>query len=282
MDSLLVVTWNVHVGGGDLEQFVAHLRAGQFTDGAPVADFVLLLQEVYRESEGVPPPRRRARVADRIETHPAEGERLPIDVAAARLGLNVLYIPSMHNGRGRGGMHEDRGNAILSTLPLEEPVALELPVVRQRRVAVAGTTSGRTSSGHEWTLQVTSAHLENRGGRDIVGVAGRAQQAEWLLAALPPADLAVLGGDMNTWVQGAAEPAVAVVLPHFPETPDSLPLGPTHTSHVVVRARLDYLFARVPGGAMRDYRRVPEQYGSDHYPIMAWIHFPRDAAAVLP
>jgi endonuclease/exonuclease/phosphatase family metal-dependent hydrolase len=278
VDSLLVVSWNVHVGGGDLAQFVGQLRTGELTGGAPVADYVLLLQEVHRESEHVPHARRGMRVADRIETHPAAGERVSIDVLAERLGLNVIYIPSMNNGHGRvRDMNEDRGNAILSTLALVDAVALELPIVRQRRVAVVGTTRGRTSTGHDWELQLTSAHFENRGGRDIVGLHGRGRQAEWLMTALPAAEFAVLGGDLNTWVQGPAEPAVSAVLPHFPETPSTLPDGPTHTSHGVVRARLDYLFARVPGGSMRDYTRVPDQYGSDHHPVMAWIHFPESA-----
>lgn len=282
IDSLLVVSWNVHVGGGDLERFVAELRAGELTGGGEVEDFVLLLQEAYREAETVPRPGRRMRVAERIETHPPDTERQSIDVVAERLDLHVVYIPSMHNGRGAGrDVHEDRGNAILSTLPISEPVALELPVVRQRRVAVAGIMRGRTSAGHDWELQVISVHLENRGGRDIVGVSGRGAQAEWLMAALPHAELAVMGGDLNTWVQGAAEPAVTAVLPHFPETPAELPGGPTHTSHLVVRRNLDYIFARMPGGAMRDYRRVPHQYGSDHYPMIAWLHFPQPATEVL-
>src|SRR5688572_11728442 len=47
MDELVVATWNVHVGGGDLLGFVQDLKSGAVT-GKPVSDFVLLLQEAYR------------------------------------------------------------------------------------------------------------------------------------------------------------------------------------------------------------------------------------------
>src|SRR5690606_31187168 len=50
-DSVLVVAWNNHVGGGALEQFVDDVRAGRLTNGDSVHHFVLLLQEVYRSSD---------------------------------------------------------------------------------------------------------------------------------------------------------------------------------------------------------------------------------------
>ena len=45
VESLAIVTWNVHVGGGDVEDVVARLRRGDFTEGRPVPHFALLLQE---------------------------------------------------------------------------------------------------------------------------------------------------------------------------------------------------------------------------------------------
>jgi endonuclease/exonuclease/phosphatase family metal-dependent hydrolase len=188
----------------------------------------------------------------------------------------VVYVPSMRNGELTGDAGgEDRGNAILSTLPLHDALALELPVVRQRRVAVVAVVRGRTSAGAAWELQLTSAHLENRGGSDLLGVQGRAAQAEWLVESLPPARAAVLGADLNTWVRGERESAARMLMPHYPSTPAAQPPGPTHVSHLIIRARLDYLFARVPGGRMTDYERAPSLYGSDHYPMLAWIHPPR-------
>src|SRR5262245_38393304 len=43
-DSFAVVSWNVHVGGGDVDRFVTDLRAGRLTKGRPISQFVLLLQ----------------------------------------------------------------------------------------------------------------------------------------------------------------------------------------------------------------------------------------------
>src|SRR5688500_4179236 len=53
-DSIAIVSWNTHVGGGDIERFVRDLRGGRFTNGDSVRHFVLLLQEVYRASDSVP------------------------------------------------------------------------------------------------------------------------------------------------------------------------------------------------------------------------------------
>jgi endonuclease/exonuclease/phosphatase family metal-dependent hydrolase len=276
VDSLLAVSWNVHVGGGDLALFTRQLRSGVLTGGGPVRHFVILLQETFRYDDEMPAMNGAMRGAPRIARSPPAGERLPIDEAARELGLSVAYVPSMRNGvlnADAGG--EDRGNAIVSTLPLHDVLALELPVVRQRRVAVAAVVRGRTSSGAAWELQVASAHLENRGGPDLVGVQGRAAQAEWLMERLPPARAAVLGADLNTWVRGGRESAARLLMPHYPSTPAAHPPGPTHVSHLILRGRLDYLFARVQGGRMTSYERVPALYGSDHYPLLAWIHLPR-------
>jgi endonuclease/exonuclease/phosphatase family metal-dependent hydrolase len=275
LDSLLVVTWNVHVGGGDLRAFVADLRSGVLTGGRPVRHFALLLQEAFRRSDELPDPVHGMEWPPSIGEHPPTGTRTPTEHTAAELGLNMVYVPSMRNGGSRArGEREDRGNAILSTLPLERPVALELPFERQRRVAVVATVRGRSSTGAAWELQLATAHLENRADEDIVGVRARSRQAQWLVAALPPAAAAVLGADLNTWVRGHREEAKEEVLPHFPETVRELPPGPTHQSFVFFRGRLDYLFARVPGGSMTDYVRAPDSYGSDHFPLLAWIHFP--------
>ena len=54
IDRLAVVTWNVHVGGGDIADFVARLRRGEFTGGTAIEHFVLLLQEAYRRDPTVP------------------------------------------------------------------------------------------------------------------------------------------------------------------------------------------------------------------------------------
>ena len=50
---------------------------------------------------------------------------------------------------------EDRGNAILSTLPLTEPVAVELPGERQRRVVIIAKAA---------SISLAVVHLDALGG----------------------------------------------------------------------------------------------------------------------
>src|SRR6266849_2027183 len=52
-DRLAIVSWNLHVGGGDVDGLIRRLRAGEFTGGEPVEQFVLLLQEAYRRDEAI-------------------------------------------------------------------------------------------------------------------------------------------------------------------------------------------------------------------------------------
>jgi hypothetical protein len=47
-DSLAIVTWNTHVGGGSLGYFIRQLRTGVLTGGRRVDHFVILLQETFR------------------------------------------------------------------------------------------------------------------------------------------------------------------------------------------------------------------------------------------
>jgi endonuclease/exonuclease/phosphatase family metal-dependent hydrolase len=276
LDSLMLVSWNVHVGGGDIRGFVEALRRGAVTGGGPVEHFALLLQEVHRDGISIPAPRAGTFFGARIAVHPPAGRRASVEALARELALHLLYIPSMRNGTVTGSAAEDRGNAILSTLPLRDPLALELPVERQRRVAVAATIDGSDSRGRTWSLQLVSVHLENRvsastdGLFGVPGVAARGRQMRWLLDRLPQAERSVLAGDLNTWLRAEGEQAAQTALARYPHTP-ALPRGPTHVSHSVFRSRLDYIFARVPGGSMAGYTRAGSAYGSDHFPLLAWI-----------
>ena len=45
IDRLWVISWNMHVGSGDLAAVVAALSSGRLTDGEPVADLVLLFRK---------------------------------------------------------------------------------------------------------------------------------------------------------------------------------------------------------------------------------------------
>src|SRR6476661_1956567 len=204
-NSLVVLTWNTHVGGSDIAGMVRDLREGRFTNGTPVEHFVLLLQEAHRASADVPfgvdadAPRPQ---------HPMShaGRRVDIVETARELGLELFYVPSMANGRPEAGLPEDRGNAILSTLPLHDLAAIELPFEAQRRVVAAATVSGTTAEGAPWSLRLVNVHLDNksRPSRLLQSFGGaRTRQARALVQALGnDSSATVVGGDMNTWSLG--------------------------------------------------------------------------------
>jgi endonuclease/exonuclease/phosphatase family metal-dependent hydrolase len=273
LDSLAVISWNSHVGGGDLTRMVGDLRAGRLTGGVPLRHFVLLLQEVHRADAELPRAVAGARVPSRVEGEPATGVRRDIVTTARELGLSLYYIPSMRNGVGLSAEPaEDRGNAILSTLPLSELRAIELPFEAQRRVAVAATIRGSGRHG-EWELQLTSAHLDTRstGSRVLASLgAGRRRQAEGLLTGLQDDVPTVVAGDLNTWSLEPLESAVPFLRAHFPQTP----IGPEESTFSTgwgYSRRLDHMFFRLPDGWQARYARVDDRYGSDHHPLLAWV-----------
>ena len=56
LDQVAIVSWNVHVGSGDIHVFLQHLTDGQLTGGEPVREYVLLVQETFRSGSAVPNP----------------------------------------------------------------------------------------------------------------------------------------------------------------------------------------------------------------------------------
>ena len=54
IEDITFVSWNVHVGSGDIRAFVKDLTSGDHTEGRPVRHYVLMLQEAVR-TEGAPP-----------------------------------------------------------------------------------------------------------------------------------------------------------------------------------------------------------------------------------
>ena len=270
--TLVVLSWNVWIGRGRLLDLVSRIRSGDFAaQGAePDAPLVVLAQEVYRSDSTIPPD-STGRAGRMLVAQ--LGEQEDIVETARALGMNLRYAPSMRNG----AMQSDRGNAILSTLPLEAAEALELPLVLQRRVAV----SAMVRVGHR-SLRVVTAHLDPRGppGHRWLGAAGRALQAQHLLSSLRD-DTVILGADLNLG-RGRYERAWRVlrdagfsfgVPPSFPTW--------RHTFHALPRLVLDYLLVRDPSGAVEHARvhrldehprdRGPLVFGSDHHPLLARI-----------
>lgn len=240
---LVVVSWNTGVGQGRLVEFVDALRATE-----KAADVVILIQEAYRAGDVPAACGDDTRRAKRLRPRPG---RVPIDEAAAALGMHALYVPSMRNGRDCGELpREDRGNAILSTLPLDEATAIELPHAQQRRVAVAATIRSGPRA-----IRVVSVHLDTW--------RGRRRQAMGLvegLGRLPARDAVIIGGDFN---QVGFAAGVRHMRRHFTEA--RCGGGATHGFPAF---RLDRVFTRGLGSAVR-CTTVDDAYGSDHWPLIA-------------
>jgi endonuclease/exonuclease/phosphatase family metal-dependent hydrolase len=188
-----------------------------------------------------------------------------IEDVARKLGWWMYYAPSMRNGLRDGHHAEDRGNAILSSLPLTDLHAVELPFGVQRRVALMATV---TDSDHVPIFRALAAHLDTRAslrkGWVLGGPAARNRQARAIVEAVEAVSAdglpLVVGADINSHL-GARESAVQTVSAVASRLHCS---KPTHRSGFV----LDHVFARLPrewsGGRCE---RIDCTFGSDHYPL---------------
>jgi endonuclease/exonuclease/phosphatase family metal-dependent hydrolase len=264
---LAIVSWNDHVGAGDIDALVADLRSSRLTDGRRIGAFIVLMQEAYRCGAQVPgtsdQPRRWASAEQPPGRH---GTRDDIASAAERLGLFAIYVPSMRNG-APDVTDEDRGNAILSTVPVTDVTAIELPLERQRRVAIAATVA---IDGVP--IRLVDTHFTNMVMHHIwlLSESGRYRQAHALEGVLPREGPLVIGGDFNAWFgfRDAAYRELAKGMRHADDEDQRSTFGPM---------RLDHLLFRVPDGWRTTVRRADSRYGSDHYPLVALIDVVRSS-----
>ena len=271
--SLAILSWNLWIGRGRLTEVVGRVR--EMTD----APLVVLAQEAFRADDSVPHRSVERRAAGGFP--PRLVPRADIAELAATLRLNLRYVPSMRNGTGAS----DRGNAILSDLPLAQVRGFELPFVLQRRVPLVASLS--IADG---TIQIANAHLDPRGpaGARVVGGEGRARQTRYLLDRLADT-LTVLGADLNL-SRGKRERAWHLL--HQAGFMTGVPAVRQpwrHTFHALPRLVLDYLLLRDEAGrvAAASVERLDEHprdrgatvFGSDHHPLLARIELHPPGAA---
>lgn len=264
LDDLVVLSWNAHLAEGELPRLVRELTSGELT-GRPERHFVIAVQELYRRGDAVPAFDPGDRTAHAIV--PRDPESPDVNNFASSLGLSIYYVPSMRNG---AALYEDRGNAIVSTEPLRDPIALELPLARQRRVALAATIDVQTATGVR-PLQIVDAHLEPLSS----------PQSLWVLKDPRPAQVrairdlldeprftnpanagVILGGDFNTVRGGAGEAAYRIARAWG----TSLGTEDRRATHMM--GRLDYLFFRLADGWTASTERIDDRFGSDHHPVL--------------
>ncbi|HEU4827934.1 MAG TPA: endonuclease/exonuclease/phosphatase family protein [Gemmatimonadales bacterium] len=274
--TLVVLSWNVWIGRGDIARVVERIRGGEYAAAGIPGDapFVALIQEAYRSGDSVPARSNGFMARDFSRRG---GHEHDILAAARKLGLNLRYAPSMRNGIARS----DRGNAILASLPLADSTATELPFSMQRRVVVSASVTIGTAR-----LRLHSAHLDprGRGARDLLGFAGRLRQAHELIRMLHAGadESHLLGADLNLARQ-RAEPAFRALRDAgFATGIPARPITWRHTYHRMPRLLLDWVLLATPKGIDRfEVLRLDEDprdagpfvFGSDHHPLVARIDF---------
>lgn len=273
---LTVLCWNLWIGRGRLADIVARIREGEYAGLGvlPTAPLIILAQEAYRADGSVP---ERSNGHTPRDAGGRARRRYDIVETARTLGMHLRYAPSMRND----GERSDRGNAILSTLPLHDAGVLELPFVLQRRAGVAAAVEVM-AGGVNRRLRMVSAHLDHRGplGRRWLGAASRALQTEHLLPMIDD-DAIIIGADLNLH-RGRRERSWRL----FTEAgftfgvPATVPAW-RHTYHPLPRLMLDYLLFRDRNGivATATVHRLDEDprdrgsdvFGSDHHPLLARV-----------
>jgi endonuclease/exonuclease/phosphatase family metal-dependent hydrolase len=264
VNRLVIVSWNVHVGGGRVKDLVEtlwkdepdHRRTGM----------VLLLQEVFRAGQDVPESwPQDLRVPAAIRPSPRSSD---VTGLARQLGMAVAYVPSMRNGPGISESdREDRGNAILSTEPLSDARAIELPFGKQRRVALAATITPRGSAIPP--LRVIVSHFDT--STDRVAQAEALGRRITELGGMP----VVLGGDFNSR-KGLEDPSVQAIGRRLPMEP----CGTGKTSRWPLRldvlaffvGRLDFILSTLGSANLkRECQTMADPWGSDHLPLVLTV-----------
>lgn len=268
---LAVASWNMAVGGGDLYAFLEGEMGLDCTGARPALrrgspPFVVLLQEAWRRGS-LPEVESGRNIPWTIDPDPDALESPDVPEAAERCGLAFVYVPSARNGPDTDSRpQEDMGTAILSSVPLSVPIAMDLPLEGGRKVAVAASA---LAPGGE-RVRFTTVHLDVTSTLARVVFSGnqtRARQAAGLIDGLDKAErdgpltaAVLVGGDFNTWAGN--ETALKFMRRDFPESPEydgEGTRGSFPADHIFFRRRSYEAFT------LENYHRVEEGYGSDHH-----------------
>jgi endonuclease/exonuclease/phosphatase family metal-dependent hydrolase len=283
-----VLSWNVAIGKGRLLERVRSLQQIRARVGIS-RPLVVLVQEAFRSDDSVPA----------LHASPHHGGLAPRgrstreDIAdvARTLGLSLRYAPSMRNGEHRS----DRGNAIMTSMPIDHTAWITLPYVRQHRAVAAIRVTVAGSA-----IWFASAHLDTRGRhrphapphapsnapppsetlvRRGFG-SGRATQAAALgaeLVEVAGGAALVVGADLNSYL-GIRDPAVRSLMEHGFHHATRAGRW-RHTFHGPIRLMLDHVMYR-PSSTIAGVivARMDEGvdsgmkvFGSDHHPLLATI-----------
>jgi len=258
-----ILSWNVNVGGGRLEDLLPRVLDDAARAGMSLT---ILLQETFRTGDAVPESYPAA-----LKVPKAIRPRRPaMDVhdIATSFGLSVAYVPSMRNGPATLlDEREDRGNAILSTEPIVDVHALELPFGKQRRVAVSALIAAR---GAIQPIRVVSTHFDTNGDR-----AAQAAALSDRLMAFADAPLFV-GGDLNSrgGLDDNAVLALATRVPMASCGTGRTNRWPLRLDVLVPIGRLDFMFAGTSAeDLVRGCETLPDAYDSDHLPLLMTLRY---------
>lgn len=240
--NVTVVSWNVQGRAGDIAGFLLNELSYDCQTRQGSQHFVVLVQEGVRRSPRVP--------ESALESSPALGSvetnARPDFVASARdCGLSFLYVPSMRNGvEEYADGREDRGNAVMSSLPLLDLSAIELPFEGQRRVAAMASIEAPVTRD---TISFVSLHLDAFAGLSRVLLTGSSSKERQVLGLVDALGLErnvrgktagdtrtiLVAGDLNTWSE--RQTAVMRLVEYFPDSPpvsDQPSRGAFPTDHI--------------------------------------------------
>lgn len=288
LDSLAVFSWNMAVGEGDLLSFLEE-EVGVTCSGAETrvgrgfTHFVLLLQEAFRWSPDLPALNDPNLAARKTDQTPRSGGGLDVVEVARHCGLSAVYVPSGRNGVDVPGEDLlDKGNAILSTLPMSDFFAVENPFETERKVGVAANVPTPASM----PLRLVNAHTEVTSTFRRVLLTGnqvRTRQVLGLIEVLEAQEEAegrrlptLLGGDFNTWSGGeSALRFLRLALPDSPAWDGKATRGPFPTDHLFFRRGSEGKGAGERSTALvaGSYRATDRAYSSDHHArfVLLWF-----------